>query len=263
LGDTHGTVLAYLGIAQARRRMAKHEMEKGRRLEESRQMLEDARRSINSALEVAEEAGLGSDIPELYAEQGRIHRELGHIVTQLEGSKKGLVYYRESERHLRGILETAEWGKVDRADILEDLAEVLFVSGDNAGVQQCLTEIEELMGPDHRIVPGEQTPGEELPHEHFAPLGKAEMLRGQMAFAQGQSEKGLQHYVLAYAYLARFSPDAVEKDTLLEYLYKRLRDLPIDRQQALMDSVRAWVHQYDPGVDVGSFVQTLDDLMGV
>jgi tetratricopeptide (TPR) repeat protein len=263
LEDTHGTVLAHLHIAEAARRMAKHELEMGRRLEEARQMLENAHRSLDRALQIAEEAGLGSDIPNLRAEQGRAYRELGRILTQLEGPEEGMVCYRQSERHLRGALEATGWGKVDRADVLQDLAEVLFVTGDKDGAQQCLMEIEELIGPEYRILPGEQMPGEELPHDQFAPLGKVEMTRGQMAFAQGQLEQGLQHYVLAYAYFARFSPDAVEKDTLLEYLYKHLRDLPAERQQALLESVRAWVGQYDPDTDVGSFVLTLDDLLGV
>jgi len=263
LQDSHGTALAYLGIVQARRRMAKHELEKGRKLEKARQQLEDAHRDLDSALKVAKEAGLGSDIPVLQAEQGRVYRELGHVVSQLEGLEKGLVCYRQSERQLRLALEVTGWGKVDRADTLQDLAEVLFFSGDEAAARQRLTEVEELMGPKHRIVPGEHVPGEEQPHEHYAPLRKVEMLRGQMAFAQGQLEEGLRHYVLAYAYLVHFSPDATEKDTMVEYLYNHLRGVPVERQQEALETVRVWVHQYDLGVGVVSFVQTLEDLLGV
>jgi tetratricopeptide (TPR) repeat protein len=263
LEDAHGTARAYLRISQARRRMAKHEMEKGRKLEHVRQMLKDARRLLDKALEMAMEAELGSDILVLRAEQGRVYRDLGHVVKQLEGLEEGLIHYRQSESQLRLVLEATEWGKIDRADTLQDLAETLFSSGDKEAARQCLVEVEELIGPEHRIVPGEHIPGEELPHEHFAPLGKVEMTRGQMAFAQGQLEEGLRHYVLGYAYFVRFSPDAVEKDTLLEYLYNRLRDLSVERQQVLVESIRTWAQQYDTGVDIESFVQTLEDLLGV
>jgi len=84
-----------------------------------------------------------------------------------------------------------------------------------------------------------------------------------MAFAQGQPADGLRHFALAYAYFVRFSPDAVEVDTLVEYLYNHLRDLPLDSQRALMESVHTWVRQYDVGVDVSSFMQILGDLLGV
>lgn len=264
LEDAHGTVLAYLGIVQARRQMAKHEIEKGRKLklEDAHRTLEDACRSLDRAMEVAKEADLGGNIPVLHAEQGRVYRDLGHIVRRLEGSEEGLVYYRQSERQLRQALETTGWGKVDRANTLQDLAEVFFFSGDREVAQERLREVEELIGPEHQIIPGEHVPEEELPHEYFAPLGKVEMTRGQMAFAQGQLEKGLRHFVLAYAYFVRFSPEAVEKDTLVEYLYNHLRGASIERQQDVLESVQAWVEQYNLGVDVGSFLETLENLLG-
>jgi tetratricopeptide (TPR) repeat protein len=265
LEEAHGTVLAYLGIAQATRRMAKHELEKGRRdkLEEARQMLVEAQHTLDTALKVAEDAGLGADVPRLIAEQGRVYRELGHVVRELEGLEDGLVYYRQGEGHLRSALEATVWGEVEQADIVQDLAEVLFFSGDSPAARKCLAEIEGMLGPEHQIVPGKHLPDETLPREPFAPLGKVEMTRGQMAFAEGKVEEGLRHYMLAYAYLMRFSPDAVEKDVLLDYLYKRLRDMPVERQRALMESVRAWTKQHDMGVDISSFVQTLEDLLGV
>jgi tetratricopeptide (TPR) repeat protein len=265
LEESHGTVLAYRNIAQATRRMAKHELEKGRsdKLEEARRMMVEAQHTLDTALKVAEDAGLGADVPMLIAEQGRVYRELGHVVRELEGLEEGLVYYRQGEGHLRSALEATVWGEVEQADIVQDLAEVLFFSGDSPAARKYLAEIEEMLGSEHHIVPGEHLPDETLPREPFAPLGKVEMTRGQMAFAEGRVEEGIQHYMLAYAYLMRFSPDAVEKDALLDYLYKRLRDIPVERQRVLMESVRVRARQQDTGVDISSFVQTLEDLLGV
>jgi len=263
LGDAHGTVLAYLGIVQARRRLAKHELQKGRKREETRQMLEEASRDLDKALQVAREAGLGSDVRDLLAEQGRVSRELGHAVRHSEGLDKGLAYYRESERQLQQALKEKGGGVVDRADTLEDLAEVLFFSGDGVAARQCLEEVETLIGPEYRIVPGEQQPAAGLPNDHFVPLGKVEMMRGQMAFAREQLEEGLEHYVLAYGYFVRFSPDAVEKETLIEYVYNHLRDVSLERQQEVLASVRTWVDKYRLGTEAGGFLKTLQDLLGV
>jgi tetratricopeptide (TPR) repeat protein len=263
LEDAHGTARAYRAIAHARRRMAKHELEKGRKLDEARQQLEEARHALESALEVAEEAGLLPDLPELQAELGRVYRELGHVVSQLEGLEKGLTYYRQSERQLRETSGAEELGITDRADILQDLAEVLFHSGDEAAAQDCLVEVEALIGPEHRIVPGEEMPGEEVPHERFAPLGKVEMLRGQMALTQGQIEEGLRHYVLAYAYFVRFSPDAIEKDVMVEYLYNDLRGVSLERQHQVLESVRTWIDQCGLGTEIGAFLEAQEALLGV
>ena len=262
LEDAHGTVLAYLSIAKARRRMAKHELEKGRKLEEARQRLEEARLSLNNALDIATRAELGSDLPVLYAEQGRVYRELGHITTRLEGLDKGIVYYHRSEEQLHLALKVKGWGKIERADTLQDLAEVFFDIGDQKTAQEHLTQVEELIGPEYRIVPGEPESGKDLPREYFAPLGKVEMLRGQMSFEQGQLVKGLQHYILAYAYFVRFSPDAVEKDTMVEYLYNHLREAPVEQRRGALEDVRVWARLHSMGVDVEPFLEILGNLLG-
>jgi len=106
-------------------------------------------------------------------------------------------------------------------------------------------------------------PAEGLPHENFAPLGKVEMLRGQMAFAQGELEEGLRRYVLAYAYFGRFSPDAREKDIMVEYLYNHLRGAPVERQRETLEAIRTWVSEHNLEVEVGPFVETQEALLGV
>ena len=263
LEDAHGMMLAHVRIGYAKRKMVKHKLEEGRKLEEVGRLLEEALTSLTRALEIAEEAGLESNIPDLLAEQGRIHRERGRLINRLEGFEKGQVDYRQSERLFGKALKTKTWPVVDRANTLQDLAEILFLLGDDEAAEDRLAEVEALIGREHRLVPGEQAPPVELPTEYFAPLGKVEMTRGQISFARGQFTEGLRHFVLAYAYFVRFSPEAGEKDTLLEYLYTHLREFPIDRQRSLMVSVRTWVQEYDIGVDIYSFVQALESLIGV
>ncbi len=263
LEDPHGTTLAYLGIAQARRRLAKHELEKGRRVDEARYLLQEALENLESALTIARENDLQSRARELLAEQGRVHRERGHLIRRQENYAKALPEYRQGENCLRQALSMAGWATVDRADALQDLAEILFVAGDELSARQYLSEIEELIGVAHRIVPGEHVPEAGLAPEYFAPLGKAEMQRAQMALTQGRLQEGLEHYMAAYAYLERFSPDAEEKDTMLQYLYNNLRDRPVDELRSLFKDVRTWLQQNDLGVDLTPFLETLESLLGV
>ena len=264
LEDAHGTVLAYEGIAQATRRNAKHEYEKGRRgsIEQIEQTLQEALEIADRGMEVAREADLGAEVATLLSEQGRAHRDLGHVFMELEDREEMMGHYGRARRKLEEALEH-KLDPVNRADILEDLAEVLFFSGDEEGAKEKMTDIEELIGDEYLIRPEKEAPPDHLPPEYFAPLGKVEMLRGQIAFEHDEREKGIEHYVLAYAYFARFSPDAVEKDMLLDYLYKRLRELPVDRQKALMDTLRERTAEYQTGVDVESFIRDLEDLLGV
>ncbi|HET89580.1 MAG TPA: tetratricopeptide repeat protein, partial [Chloroflexi bacterium] len=265
LDDAHGMMWSYVRIGHAKRRMAKHELEKGRdkKLDDVRQLLEEAGQCAGRALKIAQEAGLESNQPMLLAEQGRTSREMGRLVAQIEGVEKSQVHYHQSERLLREALGLKGWAAVERGDAMQDLAEVLFLVGDLDAAQQCLAEVEALIGSDYRIVPGGQPPPESLPTEYFAPLAKVEMTRGQIAFDQGDSEIGIQHYVLAYVYFMRFSPDALEKYALVEYLYKRLHSLPVERQRVLMELIRMWAAQHNLGVDIGPFMEILESLVGV
>ena len=263
LEDAHGTVLAYLSIASARRLMGKHDFVKGRKLEEAYQKMENARDSLERAIKIAETANLEADLPGLRAEQGRVYRDMGHLVMQLEGFDKGLICYRRSENYFNLALKSKGWAAVDRADTLEDLAEVLFTAGNPDATHKCLAEIEKMVGPDYFIIPGKQIPQKGLPTEYFAPLAKVEWWRGEMAFAQQQVEQGPQHYILAYAYFTYFSPDAMQKGTLIEYLYNHLHRLPVERQQTFLKSVRSWLQQYDTGVDISEFAGILKDLLGI
>jgi hypothetical protein len=88
-------------------------------------------------------------------------------------------------------------------------------------------------------------------------------LRGQMALTQGQIEEGLRHYVLAYAYFVRFSPDAIEKDVMVEYLYNDLRGVSLERQHQVLESVRTWIDQCGLGTEIGAFLEAQEALLGV
>ena len=258
LGDPHGIALAYRSIAYAMRKMAKRDIEKGWKLDDARQRLEDTVNMLNSAIQQAEAAELESDLPELYAEQGKAKRELGRLVAETESLPKGLPFYHESEDMLKKALDT-QVGLVERADILQDLAETLFNAHNAEEANKRLKQVEDIL-PSATMA---QTVGERLPSQYYWPLGKAERLRGMMAFTQNQPESALQHFVLAYVYFVRFSPDALEKDALVDSLYTHLVTLPAKRQRELIESTRAWVESQGlPEADTNSFISIIADLVG-
>ncbi len=267
LEDVRGIALAYQGIAQAKRLMAKHELEKGWNEERAYTMLEEAQHTLEQSLQAIQNTSIASVIPDLYAELGRVYRDLGRVTSQMRGFGEAATYYRQAERQFNLALQTWEHPEAviaERADTLQDLAEVLFALGDKAAVQETLKRIEASIGEDYLISPDQQkVPGEGLLAQYFSPLGKVEMLRGQLAWAEEKFEEYVQHFVIAYAYFVHFSAEAVEKATMVEYLYNHLFDQPLARQQALMNNIRIWVANHNFGVDVNPFIQALEDLLGV
>jgi tetratricopeptide (TPR) repeat protein len=263
IDDAHGTALAYQHLAQAVRRLGKHESEMGRRLEEAQKRLEEAIRYLRRAQDVLQKAGMGPErfLP-VYGELGRAYRDMGNLLKRQGEGEEALRNHHEAQ----GMLERALDESVpvaERASVLEDLAEAQFMASDVARANATLEEVERLIGAEYRIVPGAQLPTEGLAAEFFSPLGKVELLRGQMAFEDGRFEEGVQHYLLGYAYFKHYSAEAVELDTLVGYLYTRLQGLSASDLRRLMDVVHKTVGEQDFGVDVRSFAQILEDLLGI
>ncbi len=254
LEDTRGVTLAHLRAAQAKRLMAKHELEKGRRSEdyhrESYDLLKQALHALESALKSCEEAGITVDIPNIHAEIGRCYRDMGLVVERLTPPEQNTGYYRQGEDHLKIALAVKSWPKINRADALQDLAEIRYYLKDSEGAYKFLAEVEQVIG-------------EEYLHEEYAPLGKVATFRGKMALDQGDMEQGWKHYIHAYVYFTRFSKDSVEKDIMVEHLYTQLRGIPIEQQQTVLNAVNTWIMQNDFGVNVSEFVEMVQNLLGV
>lgn len=263
-GDARGVALAHLASAQAKRGKAKHELEKGRKskLESIRQMFDEARVELEKALADAQQASIGSVIPRLYAELGRLYRELAQYSFRAQDHEQGFKYYRLAEAQLRLALDQEGWGIVDRADTLHDLAEVLLALGDETKAFARLEQIVEMIGPEYQILPGQHIPEAGMHLEYFALLGKVELIKGRVALGQAQWVEGIKHDILAYAYFVHFSPESVESENMLEPLYNHLHDVSVNRQQEILDEVRAWAADTNFGVDVGSFIEDITSLLG-
>ena len=241
LEDPHGIVRSYFNLAYARRKLAKHDLELGTPLREVPAELLLARQNLEDAIQEAWRAGLESELAELRAELGKVHRELGRATREISGLDAAMPYFRKGEELLEQALRWERLNAVERANILQDLAECRLWSGDPAGARKHMQEIESLLGVDHLIRYREHMPAAEVPTQHFVPLGKVERLRGEIAFKEGDAETGTHHFLLAYAYFQRYSPDAVDRDLAIQRLYRHLRDLPGEQQEMLAKGAPAWV----------------------
>jgi tetratricopeptide (TPR) repeat protein len=263
LGESRGIATARLRIAQSLRKKAKHEIEKGRRLEAAGQVLKDALKAATDGLTIAQEEQIGSVIPQLLAESGRIHREMGRLTSLTESLEKSLPDYREAERLLRAAIDVQGWGRMDQLDVQRDLSEVFFRLGDREAALNQLKQIEVEIGQEFLIRPGGQPPDENLPGEPFEPLGRVEMLRADINFTEGCPGEGLRHYLLAYAYFILFSPETLSLESMMEHVYNRMREKSLDEQREILDYVRdeSWMRSL--GLDVYPFVEKLEYLFGV
>ncbi len=260
MGYARGVVLAHLRLAQALRWEAKHEYEKGFDLELAWRLLERASEAIVAALQEADEARLEALKPELMAAKGRIHREKGRVAKEIGYESDSIANYNQAIEDLRKAMEKGEWALTDKADLMQDLAEAYFRSGNIGKAEEILQEIEGLFSK-HLIVPEEgKQPSEELPREPLYILGKVEALRAELEFASEKWKEGLRHYLLAYAYFRYFSPDAVQVDDMVEYFYKYFTAFANRRQ--VMEGAEELVQELNLGIDVSEFLQDLQDLLG-
>ena len=153
-------------------------------------------------------------------------------------------------------------------DLEQDLAEVLFRMGDLEEAKSLLEKLGKDIGDDYVIKPEKGSwPGEGLPREPLAIMGKVELTLGEMSFARGDLVEGVRHYIMAYAYFDHFSPDAVETDNMIEYVYNHLRKHPVKDQRQALEKVVKWVEEVGNekgfGIDVKEFLGMLRMLLGV
>jgi tetratricopeptide (TPR) repeat protein len=270
--DPHGIVLAYLSLARAERRKAKESIEKERKLPEARSLLDTARTYLTNALEETTRSGHDDDRTLVYAELGRVLREMGKVAIVAGQEKESKDYFQASREYLDEALRGDQTGVealrgdqtgVDRADILQDIAELHAVQEAYESANKSLQQVEEALSPSGAVKPGQAALDGELPSEYYLPLGKAERLRGKIGFTRHNYEEALQHFVIAYACFHRFSMDTPEKDQMIDLVYDSLTRLDIKEQRKLVTETRQWAAAQTFADDVKGFTETLRDLTGM
>ena len=289
LEDAHGTILALLSCAQADRKQAKYKLLKEGKLEEAHTNLlgvagvslpagaipsAGAALFLERALETAARAGLDNELPKLHVKLGKVYRDAGVLLEQLQEPDMAKNYFGKSEAEFRQALDLPGLNKLDRSDAIVDFAEGLFVAGRIDAANQRLQEFRlelgryyvEPLNPKESHKPLDQ-PENELPSQYYRPLAKAERLRGQMAMKRDDTSQALIHYATAYDYFVRFSSVASELEDMVEMVYTQLNNLPPEKrqqQQRHMKGLYDWVNQLPASYrKLRKFVDTLCTLLGV
>lgn len=264
--DPHGLVRSYYNLGEAKRKLAKQMLREGRKLFDARQKLVEAMEDLQKGLETAVNGALEAEMPGLRAALGRCCRELAQVELALKNTKESLRLARQGEEYFKQALKDQKGlSQVDRFDVQQDQAELFFSSDLVEEAKQKMLEIEEDLGLEFRIRPPDCAPAPGLPAENFWPLGKVERLRGEIAFKAREYGPGLQHFLLSYAYFQRFSPQALERNQMLETLFDYLSHLAADERTDRMQELRTWVEQNQAcleGLAVQDFLKELAQMFG-
>jgi len=264
--DAHGLVMAYTGLGQAARQLARREAIWRRRPEEALERFDQAVNYFQSALDILR------DHPELRGErQARVYNGLGCTyrdranLAREQGDEVGaLRLYRQAEHELEEGLkeELPPWAE---ADALEDLAEVQWGLDEGKEAEATLRQAERLIDPKYRIIEGQGLPApEETPStELWLPMGKIELLRGTMAFERGDFRQGMTHHLFAYAYFHRYSPDALQLANQVRNVYMVLRKRPSSELRKLMEHAGNVIKEYGLKEETASFMKRFNDLLGL
>jgi len=200
----------------------------------------------------------------LKAELGKIYRGLGQVFQQLGDHDLSVENLHEAERLFEEALKWDGWSKMDRADIEEDVATSIFQSGDRAATRAQLERVKQTLGTD-KGEPGDD--GAELPAWYYLPLGKVELLYGYIAMAENKPVDGLYYFASAYAFFTRFSDTAVEKNLMLDHVFRRyLSEKPFSEISQLMTALDQRLLEQNckiHDVNVTPFVENLKKLTGI
>lgn len=244
VADERGIVLALLARAQARRKDAKSEILRGSGEKQGiiKKSLQDAEDDLNRAIDLAAHGWLGSELPKLYAKRAKVYREMG-MVAKCEGAtdqaqecfRKG----REDFQRALGVGESAGGvpepkSELERWDTRVDFAEYYFRAGNAPEATKQLQNLEKKLPPVQTA--------ESLAPEFCRLRGKMERLRGEMTQAKDDSLLALKHYIRAYSYFDRFSPQDRKRRSMsnkvhevLVKLSEKSQDPQVELQKWLLD----------------------------
>ncbi len=177
-------------------------------LPEEEKFFEEAKICAEQAVNIFEK-----NVPELarqieaYSQLGRVYRDWALFYRELDlGIKDAEEKEQLAEQNLRRSSDLAKENKLtrERADALEDIAEIYLNRGGYDEAFSLLDECERVIPEEYKITRKQGVPDRDNPDLHdtdlWQMLGKIEILRSRIYFAQGEPNDAIEHTFLTYAY---------------------------------------------------------------
>lgn len=260
LGMERGVGLACTALGNSLRRLASRDAYAPR---ETNTFFRDAEHSLNRAVNiftntVSEPLRLVHAHNELgctYRDWAAFYRRQGDSeCAKLEASALDNLQASQDLAKRIGVL-------VERADTLEDMAQVYFNRCEYARALQLLDESESLIPQEYLIKDSTGAPTVVEPVAPFwSVLGKTSLLRGHIAFDQAQKKDAARWYTLASAYFGLYAKATALTDYAVRSVYTRVCGLPSDE---LVDWRRfAGLCEKEYHLGRTKLTEVLDDTLG-
>ena len=214
LDDARGVGLASIGLGGALRKKGGLAPRYSREVDKS---FKEAETLLRRAIDIfTKEVREPTRLVEAYGQLGRIYRDRANLYREMGVEKPEEIgrLEKQAEQNLNTSIELALQHHlvIERADCLEDLAEIYLGRGEYNKAEESLEQSDELIPAEYQITQERSLPSpEQVDPSLWHMLGKNSLLRGRIAFAQEQCEKAIKSNLLAYLYLELYSIEAIEE----------------------------------------------------
>ncbi len=140
--------------------------------------------------------------------------------------------------------------QIEKADCLEDTAEVYLGRGEYSEAEKLLEQSNELIPAEYKITQERGLPSlEQADSVLWFMLGKNHLLGGRIAFAQEQYEKAMESNLLAYLYLELYSVETIDErytgwTSGSRRILNQLRRLSRETLEHLQDYIKRVAEEY-------------------
>lgn len=206
---------------------------------EAERMLKAAERIWKKLPEIPREV-------ETYNELGCTYRDWGIRLIEsgksVQGAKRFLA---KAEKYLqKSIRQVPNELLIERADALEDMAEVYAARGDRNGAFDLLQQAEDLIPGRYKISHPDIDKISDPINGYWLALAKVSQTRGELYFADDLA-KSIHHYVFADAYFRRYSRLGNLVDRLSTRVIERIRNLEPSGRTKAYDYAKTTAAQYN------------------
>ncbi len=290
--DRRGEGMALIALGLAYRRRGNQAGLEAYTWQQAIEFYQEAENYLTRAISIFEkEISEPVRLWEAYNELGCLHTDRGFALRQLEGPGEKVVEQLDKAiRYLQDSLKIAqEQGFVfQQIDTLDDLAQAHAdlareydglsqpdsAETERAAAGQCIDELRKLVPDDYKLgFDGKGfKPIDEPVDVYWQMMGKSHLQEGIWAYRpveQGVvvgAEKGeaikaaTRQFAIAIAYFQQFSPEAAYLQVTYKALYKRFKELKLERLEQATDKVEDVAKEL--GVELNIFIDYLKNMLG-